>query len=496
NIATTEILIKNRKPVASLTIDKTFINTLEEVTFDASESYDLDGTELEYYFDFGDDTNSGWITDSVIKHTYTVGTKEYTIDLIVKDYDNETASTNYTITVSNRPPHADAGPDQSVDVHETVNFDASSSHDLDGHITEYKWIFGDGKDSDWITSAKTTHTYDYSGIYEVSLFVTDGEHQTSDICIITVSDIVISTPVISPNFPNTIEKHEDFGEMVLELTVYELHTNIDYTYDGLKWYVTGNSGTIFQITGDNSTGTTADTFVFTSIINEYGTEELTYHLYDPDGVEVIINQTVIVHPVNDPPGIALMAEITVNVNEELILDLEEYIEDVDTAFSELIIETDDMEHSEITGGSLVIIYDTVGEYYIQIQVKDGELTIDDTITVSVIDPSDKDNDGLPDTWEEQFGLDPNDPEDAKADFDNDFLKNFKEYELGTDPTKYDTDGDGFNDRVDPYPIDPTLPTKSTDDDKPIINKQILTIIIIFIVIILIIGILTSIIAKN
>ena len=70
-----------------------------EVSFDASDSYDQDGTELEYYFDFGDGSNSDWITDSMIKHTYTVGPDDYFIELKVKDSDGEINTTTIEIFV-------------------------------------------------------------------------------------------------------------------------------------------------------------------------------------------------------------------------------------------------------------------------------------------------------------------------------------------------------------------------------------------------------------
>ena len=46
---------------------------------------------------------------------------------------------------------------------------------------------------------------------------------------------------------------------------------------------------------------------------------------------------------------------------------------------------------------------------------------------------DADNDGMPDAWELKFGLNPNDPADAKKDADGDMFTNFEEYEAKTDP---------------------------------------------------------------
>ncbi|MCK5774329.1 MAG: hypothetical protein KAH57_11120 [Thermoplasmata archaeon] len=46
---------------------------------------------------------------------------------------------------------------------------------------------------------------------------------------------------------------------------------------------------------------------------------------------------------------------------------------------------------------------------------------------------DRDYDGIADDWEEYYGLDPNDPNDANEDPDHDGLTNLEEYRLMTDP---------------------------------------------------------------
>jgi len=48
-------------------------------------------------------------------------------------------------------------------------------------------------------------------------------------------------------------------------------------------------------------------------------------------------------------------------------------------------------------------------------------------------PVDTDKDGMPDTWEVDYGFNPNDPSDAKTDFDKDGFDNLAEYNAGTDP---------------------------------------------------------------
>ena len=48
--------------------------------------------------------------------------------------------------------------------------------------------------------------------------------------------------------------------------------------------------------------------------------------------------------------------------------------------------------------------------------------------------TDRDNDGMPNAWEIQFGLNPDDPADAALDRDNDGLSNLAEFQAGTEPT--------------------------------------------------------------
>lgn len=66
--------------------------------------------------------------------------------------------------------------------------------------------------------------------------------------------------------------------------------------------------------------------------------------------------------------------------------------------------------------------------------------------------SDVDNDGLPDGWEIDNGLNPDDASDAVADGDNDGLTNLQEYQRGTLANQSDSDGDGVTDAEDLFPL--------------------------------------------
>ena len=100
NVNSTNFTAKTRaNPIASFTASTTSGNVPLTVTFNASQSYDPDGTIVSYYWDFGDGTNA---SGEVVNHTYTsAGT--YTVVLTVTDNDGYTDGATVVIAASTKP---------------------------------------------------------------------------------------------------------------------------------------------------------------------------------------------------------------------------------------------------------------------------------------------------------------------------------------------------------------------------------------------------------
>jgi PKD repeat protein len=147
-----------------------------------------------YAWDFGDGrTASG----KSVSHAFNdPGT--YVVTLTVGDQYNRTASTSQTITVGGgvAPSATFLISPATPRVGENVNFNASASLPAPGRtIRTYAWAFGDGEEKT-TTGPTTSHDYQTSGTFAVTLVVTDDAGRTA----VATGSVTVGTDAPTADF--------------------------------------------------------------------------------------------------------------------------------------------------------------------------------------------------------------------------------------------------------------------------------------------------------
>ncbi|MCK4477127.1 PKD domain-containing protein, partial [Candidatus Bathyarchaeota archaeon] len=333
--------VLNRPPVAIFTESATIVLTDEVITFNASASYDPDGTIVSYFWDFGDGVNDSGV---IANHSY-ANDGTYTVTLTVMDNDGATASTNATKTVLNRPPVAVFTESATtVLTGEVITFNASSSYDPDGAIVSYFWNFGDGTNA---TSVIVSHAYTDNGTYTVTLTVTDDDGATATA---SSTKTVLNRPPIA-SFTESAE------------TVY---TGETIYFDASDSYdPDGTTVSYFWDFGDgtNATGVTVDH----SYAND-GNYTVTLTITDDDGATSSTSSTKIV--LNTPP-IAVFTESTETVytNETITFNASQSYDPDGSIVSYF---WDFGDGTNVTGTVVVHSYMDDGNYTVTLTVTDND----------------------------------------------------------------------------------------------------------------------------
>ncbi|HKZ62878.1 MAG TPA: PKD domain-containing protein [Thermoplasmata archaeon] len=178
-----DVVILNQGPIADAGPDQmTFENAL--VALDGSASVDPDGDLLAYNWTQtagpqpvtlnGPDTAIASFTAS--NGAFASGVYIFSLRVTDPLGTNETDGTN--VTVANRPPVADAGPDQNAAKFSNVTLNGSNSSDPDAEPITYFWWQTGGPSRVTLTTpfaAITNFTTAGAGIYTFDLFVYDPE---------------------------------------------------------------------------------------------------------------------------------------------------------------------------------------------------------------------------------------------------------------------------------------------------------------------------------
>jgi len=266
-------------PAASFTYSPSAPYTGETVTFNASASYDPDGSIVSYEWDFGDDsTGSG----ENVYHSYS-DAGDYTVTLTVTDDDDATDTDTTIITVigTNQPPVAyfTYSPSSPVNIGEVISFDASGSYDTDGTIVNYHWDFGDGYSS---TGQNPTHSYSQDGTYTVTLTVTDYDGATD-------TDTTTATVTAVPNQP----PHASF-------TISPASPEVDETVNFDASSSSDPDGTIVNYAWNFGDGTTGTGITASHSYSSAGTYTVTLTVTNNDGLTDTATRDVTVIPLVDP----------------------------------------------------------------------------------------------------------------------------------------------------------------------------------------------------
>lgn len=304
------VLTPNEPPFVFFSESLETVYTGDIIDFDASESYDTDGTIVSYLWNFGDGTKRTGVS---VQHSYSqVGV--YLVTLTITDDDGATNSANTTKTVKEQPsPPSNKKPVTSftesatiVLIGENIHFDASGSYDPDGSIVSYSWDFGDGNTA---SGAIVSHAYDDDGSYNVTLIVTDNEGATD-----TASALKTVLPEAVSN-QGPVASFTESDEIVYVNDVISFNAETSYDPDGTiisyYWYF-----------GDGTTGTGVSV---SHSYTECGMYVVTLTVTDDDGAIDTANAAkgVLIRPVHQNQNpVASFAESaeTVHTGENIFFD--------------------------------------------------------------------------------------------------------------------------------------------------------------------------------
>jgi len=287
----------------------------------------------------------------------------------------------YFKTNDNNKPYAQFTADKTItNIDTLINFNASKSGDIDGEIIAYIWDFGDGSNSGGVLNA---HSYSEPGIYGVILTVRDNDFLI-DQAFMNITVVKGSNrPVINGIVPNQI-KEEDSPPWELDLSGFGI--DLDSSPTELRWYITGENTSLYQVVGENSTD---QKIIFTPKKNAYGNDLVRLYLKDKDGYNTSQSLWVNITPVNDKPIIENLPGLVVHYNVPYEFHIYNYISDVETPKNKLVVAAQDKfgnKYVHIKEKIIVFMYpeELMDEVILTtVTVSDGEDSSEAIISVTV-----------------------------------------------------------------------------------------------------------------
>jgi thiol-disulfide isomerase/thioredoxin len=369
------VLDTNTPPTATAeATTPTTINEDETVGFDASASTDIDGTIVDFQWDFnGDGTYGDTFTGPMDKPLATFpdpGT--YYVDLRVIDDDGgvDTLDKKIKVIATNVliDPVAHSQATTTTDINNcgSVTFDGSASTDLDGTVEQYLWdfngdgTFGDAYDSG--TDVNPTKSFTV-GTWDVMLKVIDNEGLFN----ITTDPVTINVTNVEPTADAEASTPTDIygGQTV----TFDASKSTDSDCKDIATYE-------WDFNGD---GTFGDTFESGTAINPtktfatVGSFNVFLKVVDGDGAEDTTDDAIVVNTANNPPVSCAQVTSTppyfwntdINVSGECSTDVDGTI-----VSWEWDLGADGSY--EKTGMTTSYNFDTAGQYLIQLRVTDDQ----------------------------------------------------------------------------------------------------------------------------
>ena len=377
---TATISTENSAPVANAGADQA-VQVNDPVQLDGSGSSDVDGDSLKFKWSLVTQPVGSTATLSdvhAIKPAFTVdfaGT--YTVQLIVNDGTQDSATDTVTISTENSVPVADAGTGQAVLVNDTAQLDGSSSSDVDGDTLTFKWSLVSQPEGSNATlpdtqSVKPVFDVDVAGNYTVQLIVNDGAVNS------TPDTVAISTENSAP------VSHAGVDQAVLVNNTVQLDGSGSSDVDGdsltLKWsFVSQPEGSNAMLSDTQSVKPAFDV----DVAGNY-----TVQLIVNDGVVNSAPDTVTISTENSASVANAGADQAVLVNDTAQLDGSGSSDvDGDTlTFKWSLVSQPEGSNATLSDTQSVkpaFDVDVAGNYTVQLIVNDGAVnSAPDTVTIS------------------------------------------------------------------------------------------------------------------
>ena len=391
---------------------------------------------------------------------------EYSVYFQITDDQNITLSRNFPLMVININDPPVIQTENILDIDEDIPYfiryiasDIDPTEDIMvwSLETDAEWLYMDPS-TGWLNGTPENRDV---GLHRVNVSVSD-PYGGVDLTrfVINVSN-VNDDPVIDTVPTVSVDQDSPY---LLELIASDAdpgHTELSWSMrSDAEWLVL--NGTLLHGTPLNS---------------DVGESWVELTVTDGDGGSDTMNFTLVVVNINDVPVWTDVPDLQV-IEEGVELRLTCSATDVDVEDDlTYSIWTDpgtgihiDARNGEVLWGSPV-----VGYYSVIVSATDGIVVIKHEFTIVVegvpdqeenytCSTTDTDSDGMPNWWEEFYGLDPMDPSDAILDADNDSISNIDEFLNKTSPLKGDLQADPDDDDVVDNDDDVIVDKGSKDSD--------------------------------